>query len=358
MKILFVSRAFPPVVGGIENHNAALAQWLPKHAHVTTIANRGGKKMLFVFVPWLMLTLPFRVQAHDVVLLGDGVLAILAWWLKLVRPTTKIVCVLHGLDITYTAAIYQSLWVKRFLSRSDHFIAVGNHTIEQGVSHGLPRQKFSFVPNGVDPDQFGQLDESRTLFLNAIGAEHADKKVILTAGRLAKRKGVAWFIRTVLPQLPKDVIYVVAGDGPDRSSINDTIRTAGQDHRVVMLGRVSDELRTALYHECDVFVQPNINVHGDMEGFGLVVLEAAASGAVTVVSDLEGLRDAVHNGKNGFLVAHEILQAWTDKLTEVLADDFDRKTFGAHARDYTATHFSWNRVAKNYVSTLADVITD
>ena len=125
-KILFISRAYPPVTGGIENQNYELSVWLPKIAHVTTIANRRGKKLLPLFLPWATLRALWLAPHHDVILLGDGVLGIVGYIVKTFYPKKSVVSIVHGLDLTFTSSLYQSWWVKHFLPKLDKLIAVGN----------------------------------------------------------------------------------------------------------------------------------------------------------------------------------------------------------------------------------------
>ena len=71
LKILFISRAYPPVTGGIENQNYELSVWLSKAVEVKTIANRHGRKFLPIFAPYALLSALFKMHAYDAVLLGD-----------------------------------------------------------------------------------------------------------------------------------------------------------------------------------------------------------------------------------------------------------------------------------------------
>ena len=275
MTILFISRAYPPVTGGIENQNAALAEWLPKHAETTTVANRLGRRFLPFFMPYALLRALWLMRRHDVLLLGDGVLGIVGYCVKHCYPKKTVVSVLHGLDLTYTLPIYQRFWVKVFLPALDGFIAVGNRTIEVAVERGLRADRCIFVPNGVNTEKHLR-GFPRTELEQLLVRDLSKCGVLLTSGRLAKRKGVAWFIRNVLPLLPPSVLYVVAGDGVDRENIQTTIRETSQTGRVFFLGYVNNRTRDLLFNTCDIFIQPNIHVDGDMEGFGLTVLEAGS----------------------------------------------------------------------------------
>ena len=255
---------------------------------------------------------------------------------RLYGARKRVVCIAHGLDLTYPLPLYQALWVRRFLPSCDRIVAVGNETLRAGVAAGLPREKLVFIPNGVDTDRFAPRDVPRAALERISGADLRGRKVLLTAGRLARRKGVAWFVRNVMPRLPDEVLYVVAGDGEDRDAIAAAVREAGLARRVILLGAVSDEVRDLLFHTCDLFVQPNIRVPGSLEGFGLVVLEAGSSGIPVLASRLEGLPDAIHDGRNGFLVEPEQPAAWAARIAELLGDRFDRNAFGRAAHAYVS----------------------
>ncbi len=348
MKVLFISRAFPPVVGGIENQNFEISEALPQVVEADCLINRNGKKFLPFFMVYVFAFLFFRANRYDVVLLGDGVLGVVAWWLKLLKKKASVVCVVHGLDLTYQSAIYQYLWVQRFLPLCDHFIAVGRQTIISGVERGMTESKFTFIPNGVHPDRFQAQGVTRSDLVGIITPEILEKKLILTSGRLAQRKGVAWFIRNVLPSLSEDVAYVVAGDGVDYDNIVAAISEAAAEDRVVLLGYVTDDVRNALFEVCDVFVQPNIAIPGDIEGFGITPVEAAVSGIPVIASEIEGLRDAITHEKSGFHVASGDPQAWKQAMKLILDDNFDRAAFGQAARAHVIEHNTWSKIITQY----------
>lgn len=87
-----------------------------------------------------------------------------------------------------------------------------------------------------------------------------------------------------------------------------------------MLGKVSDGDRELLMAGADMMVQPNIAVPGDMEGFGLVTIEAAMRFTTVVASNLEGLADAVADGETGVLLPSGDVEAWATELSELLED--------------------------------------
>jgi len=356
MRILFISRAYPPIVGGLEKHNRELARHLSKIADTKIIANRGGKIYLPIFLPYVSIRSLFLMRRHDVLLLGDGVLAIAGYLVKLVYgQRKKVVCICHGLDLTYALTLYRWLWVRVFIPRLDRLVAVGKETIKAGILEKIPENKFVFIPNGINPDENFSV-HSKTELEKIIDEKLAGKRVILTCGRLVKRKGVAWFIRNVLPKLEENIIYVVLGDGPDKKNILAAISAAKLEKKVRFLGYQPDRIKNILLNTCDIFVQPNIKVRGDMEGFGISVIEATTCKLPVVVANLEGLRDAIQDGRNGFLVESGNADAWANKINELLSNDEFRKDFGEKARKFTIENYSWENVAKRYLRAIGETV--
>jgi phosphatidylinositol alpha-1,6-mannosyltransferase len=350
MNILFISRAYPPVIGGIEKQNYEISKALAAITRTDVIANTRGKWLLPLFLPYALLRALLNTHKYDVVLLGDGVLGILGYLLKSISPK-PVACIVHGLDLTYPNRLYQKLWINVFLPRMDKLVAVGNATILQGTLRGLPASKFIFIPNGVAPPTITPASCSRQ-DLEAFLNRKVSGPVILTLGRLVQRKGVVWFIENVISRLDADITYIIAGEGREQSAILTAIRANNLQNRVLYVGGVSDKEKELLFCTADIFVQPNIEVTGDMEGFGLVVLEAAMHGLVVIASDIEGLKDAIHDGQNGFLVAAGDADAYRRKILEVLQNSEEKEALGRKARDYVSKNHTWPLIARKYLDVM------
>ena len=105
----------------------------------------------------------------------------------------------------------------------------------------------------------------------------------------------------------------------------------------------------------DIFVMPNIEVPGDIEGFGIVAIEAAASGLPVVAARLEGIPDAIVDGENGCLVTPGAASAYVRALTPLIGDAAQRRELGARARRYTEQHNSWPRIIARYVELFTEL---
>ena len=116
-----------------------------------------------------------------------------------------------------------------------------------------------------------------------------------------------------------------------------------------------DEARTALvelYRRGQLFVMPNIVVPGDMEGFGIVMLEAGACGLPTLAADLEGIRDVVEEGVNGWFVPTGDADAFVARIESLLDDPEALRAASQRTAEYVANTFPWNRTAERYLEAL------
>ncbi len=319
--MLFVTRKFPPSVGGMETLAADI--WATLSAAGTSedvlVAHGGSNAGMLRWLPGAVRRVVRHVRRGQVqhVLVGDVLLYLL------LRPVLLVLRVPHttmamGKDVVWRQPAYRWL-VRRVLPKAPLVLAISAATADAVVAAGVDRSRVRVVRLGVRlPDGGPTRHEARALLRAAHGIDAATP-VLVTVGRLVRRKGVAWFVDDVLPDLG-GAVYVVAGSGPDAELVAGTAARRGVADRVRLLGAVPDAQRELLMRGADVFVQPNVPVAGDMEGFGLVAVEAAVRGSLVVAADLEGLRDAVVPDETGVLVPAGDPGAWRAVLEELLAD--------------------------------------
>jgi glycosyltransferase involved in cell wall biosynthesis len=307
------------------------------------MAMPGSQRNLLWWLPVTALRAGVAARRVDVVHLSDAVLSLVGVLVKAVSRT-PVVMTVHGLDLTFPNAVYQRYL--RWFCRPDLVIANSSTTAEEARAHGLG--PVVVVPLGVD-DRRPVSPEDLAPEVARLRA--AGKRIVLTTGRLVARKGVAWFVAEVLPWLPEDVVYVVIGEGNARPLIEAAIATSGTHDRVILLGQVPDAQRDTLYASVDCFVMPNVVVPGDMEGFGLVALEASVTGLPVVAARLEGIVDAVHDGRNGVLVEPSDAAGFGKAVLQVLEYSPEQRTA---IREYTLSHFSWQAMAKAYEKAIAE----
>lgn len=315
----------------------------------TIIALGRSQKHLVWFLPYAFLRVAITAGRYDVIHLGDAVLSPLGLLPRALfrRPIAVSV---HGLDLTFPNPLYQA-YLRVFL-RAQAFIANSDSTRRLAEARGLapvrtitigvPDSYFSIVraPN-LDPE----LEERR-----------AGRVVLLTVGRLVKRKGVAWFVRNVLPKLP-NVLYLVIGVGPEREEIERGAAETGTTHQLWLAGKVSEARLPAMLGASDVFVMPNIEVAGDVEGFGIVAIEAAASGLPVVAARLEGIPDAIAEGQNGTLIESGDVDGFVSAVTRLVDDAPERTRQGERGRAYTQQQNAWPRIVARYSELFSELLS-
>jgi phosphatidylinositol alpha-1,6-mannosyltransferase len=368
-RILFISRAYPPILGGIEMQNYGIAKALSEITETKIIANKYGKKMLPLFVPWVTLKSLFLLPSYDAVLFGDGVLSPVGVFLKFFYPKKKFISIIHGLDITFAhkksilGKIYRTINIPA-LKRLDRLIMVGNETINQATKIGILREKCVLIPNGFDVDVICAT-HTRADLEKLTNMKLDGKKIMFRGGRIVKHKGVEWFIKNVMPKLPENYILIAAGgavaaktagDGNNYPNCTKAVKELGLENRVKFFINLPRKDIKILFNACDIFIQPNIKVPGSMEGFGITAIEGAACKRVVLASNIEGLKDAIKDGKNGILLDSGNAQMWANKVKEVLEDDIFRQNFGEKAREFVRENFAWEKISKRYLEEINRII--
>lgn len=320
-RLLYLTRRFPPSVGGMETLAAGVWRTLSAAAPDSElIAHGGSRRALPRWLPSALartarLVITRRV---DFVLTGDAVMyAATRPLLRVLRVPSATMAV--GLDMTYGNRAYRAV-VHRALRRADAVIAISESTAAVARGLGVPAARVHVIRLGVDaPEVTVQQHNEARARLNVLLGTTNDQVLLLTLGRLVRRKGTVWFLRNVLPQLPGRIVCVVAGDGPEAAPVRGVVADLGLNDAVRLLGQVDDPDRELLLRGTDLFVQPNIPVPGDIEGFGLVTIEAAMRGLPVVAADLEGLAEAVVDGVTGTLLPSGDADAWIGELRRLAA---------------------------------------
>ncbi|MBN1141561.1 MAG: glycosyltransferase family 4 protein [Deltaproteobacteria bacterium] len=345
IKVLFVTRKWPPAIGGMETYSYELSKKLGSICDLTIRSLPGknnGKPPSLTSLAFFLLSAGFFViksRSFNVVHIGDLVLWPLALVATVAMPTAKVVVTAYGLDILYGSRkgllpglyrFYLALGV-RLISQKIKIIAISKATAQLCYRIGFPNIRV--VPLGVqEPIKPSGLNQDRDKFL-------------LFVGRLVKRKGAGWFAENVLPLLPSSIRMVVVGKRWDESEWQ---IIAGNPF-VKYLGVVSRKELIRLRCSAVAVLMPNIPTDGeDMEGFGLTALEAGADGGVLLASGIEGIADAVVDGETGFLLPAKDPKAWAEKIREI--GDWPsekRERFVLGAQKIIREKFSWERVARD-----------
>lgn len=340
MKLLFITRTYPPAVGGMEKFASDFYANYRKQGDIDLFANPGGKKMIPFFVIKVIVFLVFHSRNYDVIHLYDAVLSPLVLIIKALSKA-KVSFTVNGLDIVYSRFGYQKL-MPFFLKKADRIVAISQCTMEQCKLRGIPKEKLTVIPVGINFESLQIYSESKkSETLSKFNISVKGTKLLLTVGRLVKRKGHAWFITHVFKKLPGHYTYLIAGAGPEQDLIKKLIHELDLAHKIYLLGHVSDEEKFCLYQISDLFVMPNISVKNDQEGFGIVLLEAGRYGLPVIASNIEGIKDAVIDGKTGHLIEEQDAQGF---INVIMNPDIDLSSL----KNVVSSNFDWSNVARRY----------
>jgi glycosyltransferase involved in cell wall biosynthesis len=356
LKVLFITRKWPPAIGGMETYSYELTKAFKNKNIELKVLSLPGKKngsppgllALFLFLFNSLFFILKNANQYQIIHIGDFVLSPLGFLSKLFSKKSKVVIIVHGLDILFgnrkgllpaIYRVYQAIITK--LTCSDHYIVNSDNTGLLCAQANL--HPCTVIPLGVNTD------------LPAINIEKHNNS-ILFLGRLVTRKGALWFAENVLPKLDEKYKFIIVGKTWDKSEEVGLKKC----ERVELVGYASDELLSQLESQCVVAVMPNqpsVN-NIDVEGFGLVAAELSVQGIPLIASNIEGLTSAVMNNETGFLLPHNDINSWVAKINDIANwDNEHRNQYSQQCRSRAIAYYNWQRVAEDTIEVYQQLLT-
>ena len=284
----------------------------------------------------------FRFDAvHAGRVLPEGLVALIVS--RLVRRPLVVYC--HGEELTTWRQRAKMRAMTFTFRHTDLIIANSEYTQDELLKLRIPAGKITVLHPGVDVERFRPGLPYADLRMQ-IGVKE-QQKVIVSVGRLSRRKGFDQVIRC-LPRLLAhglDAHYVVIGIGEDREYLAALARETGVAERVSFLGHVLAEDLPRWYNAANVVTMPNREIDGDTEGFGMVFIEAAACGKPTVAGTAGGTGAAVVDGVTGLRVDGASVDAVAEGLLRLLKDQELACRLGESGHLRAIAEFSWQMVA-------------
>lgn len=354
MRLLCVTRKYPPSVGGMEKSCYDLFTRLGEKPEVeqSILALGKSQKHLIWFLPYCTLYLIFNAHKFDIIYFGDSMMCGPAFFGKIFSKRTKIVVDVHGLDVIFPNPIYQ-LYLKMFYKCFNTYICNSRDT--EKILHERSIRNTLVVPRGVDENKYINIRRDKVQLRRKYGFDQ-NAILLITVGRLVERKGVRWFVKNVMPSFKEEnVHYLIVGVGKEEDVIREVIKEEKLEKKVHMLGKVSDDELNELYVNSNIFVMPNIKVENDKEGFGIVAIEASCAGLIVLASGIDGIVDAVINGKNGYLLESGNADMYKEKIRDYIknSDQYDKQIDDFIS--YTKEHFGMNSVADQYLGIFKNI---
>jgi phosphatidyl-myo-inositol dimannoside synthase len=271
----------------------------------------------------------------------------LAAWIAHFAGGPRYACWAHGEDIASALTSRELSFLMRRVYR-DAFAVFANsrNTASMLEALGLERRRVFVVYPGVDTERFSPT--ANGTWLRGKMPARANP-VLLTVGRLQRRKGHD-LVLAALPNVRRSfpaVHYVIAGDGEERGRLERLAAEHGVANLVTFLGQVPDEHVPGLFAACDIFVMPNRDEGHDVEGFGIVFLEAASAEKPAIGGRSGGVPEAIEDGVTGLLVGGSDPAELASAVERLASRPALRAEFGAAGRARVRLRFSWELAANS-----------
>jgi phosphatidylinositol alpha-1,6-mannosyltransferase len=277
-------------------------------------------------------------MVHSARCLPEGVMALaLRYW-----TGVPYACYVHGEDVGTARYSREHRWLAgRVLGNASFLIANSRNTERILIQEwGIAADRIRLLHPGVDTARFVPAARDRSV-RSAPG--WGERPVVLTVGRLQLRKGHDQMIRALMTirQAIPEVLYAVAGDGEERSPLDELAARSGLSDHVQFLGEVDDDRLVQLYQQCDLFALPNRQVGRDIEGFGMVLLEAQACGKPVIAGASGGTAETMRIPETGLVVPCDGPDELAATVVDLLGDPDRRARMGAAARAWAVERFDW-----------------
>lgn len=348
--ILLLSELFPPAIGG----SAVLFGEIYSRLRDTRVTvHSEGVGMLDYMrnsrALWKYVRLAFKLRGsargtmiHCGRALPEGLVALFCR--RFGGP--HYACWAHGEDIAIALTSRElTLLMRMVYAGADVIFANSVNTRRMLSELGIAADRIELVYPGVDTERF-RPDIDATEIRRRIAPR--DEMVLLSVGRLQTRKGHDLMIQAVghlTRQQHRSLRYVIVGDGQERSRLEALVDQCGVRENVTFSGEVPAELLPQYYAACDIFVLPNRVDQGDVEGFGIVFLEAAASGKPAVGGRSGGVPEAVADRVTGLLVGGTDVEELATTIARLLDSESLRRSLGDAGRARAVREFGWEAAA-------------
>ncbi|MFG1801263.1 glycosyltransferase family 4 protein [Micromonospora carbonacea] len=371
-RTLLITNDFPPRPGGIQSfvHNLAVRQ--PTGSVVVYASSWRGAEKFDADQPFEVVRERTRVllptpliarraarlaRRHDCDTVWFGAaapLGLLAAGLRRRAGARRVVALTHGHEVGWAALPVARAALRRIGRGADVVTYLGEYTrvrLERAL-HGLT--ELHRLAPGVDVDTYHPEVDGGPVRAR-LGL--ADRPVVVCVSRLVPRKGQDMLIRA-LPEIRRrvpDAALLVVGGGPYRGDLEKLARQAGVERDVVFTGSVPTAELPAHYAAGDVYAMPcrTRNRGLDVEGLGIVYLEASATGLPVVAGDSGGAPDAVREGETGYVVPGRDVALLADRVATLLADRDLARQLGAAGRAWVEREWRWETQAARLAALLA-----
>ena len=251
----------------------------------------------------------------------------------------------HGEEIQMRLTSRKLGWlIPPLYKAAANIIANSEHTKTLLQEIGVPSERIHVIHPGVEAAAFQFNEVMRRAVRQHYKLDGAP--VLLTIGRLQRRKGQDMVIKalSLIMKSHPDIKYLIVGSGEELESLQLLAKEQSVQDNVIFTGRIPDEERSAYYAACDIFIMPNRQIGADIEGFGIVFLEAGAAGKPVIGGKSGGTGEAIQEGVTGMRVEGDNVEEIAAAVIDLLANSKKAHVMGEQGRLRVKTAFSWDSI--------------
>ena len=375
-KTLFVTNDFGPRAGGIETFIIGLIERLPKSSIIVYTSAQEDcagydaqwmhdfgvevirdRSKILLPTPRVNRAVAKIIRERAIATVAFGAAAPLAWMSATLRRAgaKRIVALTHGHEVWWSKLFPFNLIMRRIGQTTNALTYLGEFT-RNAISKSLSKKSAAAmvkIAPGIDTEHFKPVDASD--LRESLGLRH--KKVIVSVGRLVHRKGQDYLIESmplILQSVP-DAHILMVGQGPYRQHLEALVKNHGLTDNVTFIGRIHYADLPRYICVGDVFAMPSRSRFAglEVEGLGIVYLEASSCGLPVVAGESGGAPDAVLEGKTGFVVEGTDCTQIAKRVSELLVNDELRQSMGSAGREWIIKEWRWQIWAKRFAELLA-----
>jgi phosphatidylinositol alpha-1,6-mannosyltransferase len=352
MKTLLFTLEYPPFHGGIANYYGNLAKYWPIEEKLTVFDNSQEELVSSrARLSWLpaiaSLNRKLTKGQFDYLLVGQILpLGTVAFLVSLFKPI-KYGVFLHGMDLAMALKVPRKRFLSKLILRRADKIICANSYVRDKLFESWPEleDKTRIVNPGIESGVPNTDANDLIAIKNTYSLE--GKTVLLTLGRLVKRKGVDRTIEAIL-KLPeeasKNLLYFIAGAGHREEYLKKLVPLS-YAKKIIFLGALNESEKWAWLKLCDIFIMPSRDISGDFEGFGIVYLEANLCEKPVIAGNSGGVRDAVIDEETGLMVDPDKVELIGEAIVRLANDSELSKKLGQQGRARALKNFNWEQQA-------------
>ena len=365
-KIILLTSEFPPGPGGIGDHSYNLAKWLSILKYPVNVITDSRKEFyddiisfddninfivkrsnrhkgaffgifsrIFLYLNAILDSSPNRIFIAS----GKFPIWVCGIFSRIFQHK-KFIAIVHGSEVNSKRKLNR-MYMRWCLNKMDVVIAVSNYT-KHLIKKLDDKKRVVVIPNGFDDFKF------KGMRFNKINSNHLR---LITVGTITTRKGQKNVIK-ILPKIQKEIpntTYHIVGMPKEGGEILKLAKNLGVEKNIDIHGMLNDEEMIKLLKECDIFMMLSQESDlGDVEGFGIAILEANNLGVPAIGSKNTGIEDAISDGFSGYLVDPSDKNQIIFCIKKILNN---YEEFSKNSKVW-ANHFFWSKIIKNYIKHL------